>query len=251
MTDDAPLIPVAPPVPEHPDRWDIVRFILLFILFLVLAVLILIAIAAVLGGLPASGKMSDLSAAQHGWLVIGISVAFYVSLAGSVWFAASRRRRDPGRTLAFRPVRWFIPILAGIGLVIFSVVVSLVASQFLKDIQPQVVELMGDMTFTPLMVVIGLLVVGVLGPIAEEMFFRGLLFGWLRAHWPFWPTAIVTSALFGLVHGSLSYAVVAGALGLMLAWLRERSGSLWTSIAAHVINNLFAGGMAMLAASAT
>ena len=83
-------------------------------------------------------------------------------------------------------------------------------------------------------------VLAVLAPLAEEFFFRGLLYGWLRGFAPFWLTALITSVLFGLAHGEIAHAIAAGILGLALAYIRERSGSLWPPIAAHVVNNLIA-----------
>jgi membrane protease YdiL (CAAX protease family) len=78
----------------------------------------------------------------------------------------------------------------------------------------------------------------VFAPIFEELVFRGLLYGTLRARLG-WPLAAVGSALvFALAHG---YGV-AGLLsvflsGLLWAWVYERTGSLLAPILAHVVNN--------------
>lgn len=75
-------------------------------------------------------------------------------------------------------------------------------------------------------------------PIFEELIFRGLLYGTLRARLA-WPLAALGSAvLFAFAHG---YGV-AGFLsvflsGLLWAWVYERTGSLLPSMAAHVVNN--------------
>ncbi|MEO8557901.1 MAG: CPBP family intramembrane glutamic endopeptidase [Rhodospirillales bacterium] len=256
MTDaDTPLLPTTPsalpvpPTPERPDRWDILRFVLFFILSLVLSGLILVALAAVTWQGAAPQRMDDLTVEQHSWLILGVTAMLYISVIASVWLAMMRRGRNIARALAFNPVRWTTLALGAVGLIVLSIIVSVLGSQLMQDVQPRMNEMFQGMTFSPPIIVMALFLIGVMAPIAEEMFFRGLLFGWLRAHWPFWLVAIVTAALFGLAHGNLGYAVVAGALGLMLAYLRERSGSLWTSIVAHIANNVFAIGMAMLAPS--
>ncbi len=41
-----------------------------------------------------------------------------------------------------------------------------------------------------------LLTAGIIVPIAEEVFFRGVLFHWLRQGWNFWPAAFVSSVNF-------------------------------------------------------
>jgi membrane protease YdiL (CAAX protease family) len=85
----------------------------------------------------------------------------------------------------------------------------------------------------------GLLIV-VIGPIAEETFFRGFLFGSLRASMPMWPAALLSGALFGLIHlstGEFSLVPPLTLLGILLAWLYARTDSIWPSIAVHCINN--------------
>jgi CAAX protease family protein len=70
-------------------------------------------------------------------------------------------------------------------------------------------------------------------PIAEELLFRGVIFRWLWQRLSFWPAAVASSALFGLAHVWIDSIVAAGAMGLVLAWLYERSRSLAPSILMH------------------
>lgn len=78
---------------------------------------------------------------------------------------------------------------------------------------------------------------GVAVPIAEELFFRGVLYRWLRQSRGVWFSIGVSAAIFGAVHGELVVIPGAMALGVILAWLYERSQSLWPGIAFHIINN--------------
>lgn len=77
----------------------------------------------------------------------------------------------------------------------------------------------------------------VVAPIAEETLFRGYLFGKLRQHVPVWAAALVTSALFGFVHGSFILGVDTFALSLVLCYLRQSTGSIWASILVHMTKN--------------
>ena len=81
------------------------------------------------------------------------------------------------------------------------------------------------------------LLAGIFVPFAEEFLFRGVIFRWMRQHTGFRTAAILSSAIFGLFHGVP--AVIAGAfvLGLISAWVYERSGSLWGAVVVHVLNN--------------
>jgi len=75
-----------------------------------------------------------------------------------------------------------------------------------------------------------------LGPLFEETAFRGFLFGTLKERLPWWPAAVASSALFGLLHGAV-YAPPLLLLGLMLCWLRDRPGGLWASFGLHAAHN--------------
>ena len=75
-------------------------------------------------------------------------------------------------------------------------------------------------------------------PVFEELIFRGLLYGSLRARFS-WPVAAVASAVvFGLAHGygTVGFASVL-ASGILWAYVYERTGSLLPGMAAHVVNN--------------
>jgi membrane protease YdiL (CAAX protease family) len=84
-----------------------------------------------------------------------------------------------------------------------------------------------------------------IGPLVEELLFRGVLLSALlrrlRTAW----AVLASAVLFALVHLPelhwLWYALPNLALlGVALAWLRLRSGSLWPAVIAHACNNLLA-----------
>jgi len=97
----------------------------------------------------------------------------------------------------------------------------------------------------------------VLAPIAEELFFRGFLFGTLRelparigrVDLAPWIAALVTGALFGAAHlGSAPAVFLAplALLGFVLCLLRWRTGSLYPCMALHAANNALALGVNQL-----
>jgi membrane protease YdiL (CAAX protease family) len=52
--------------------------------------------------------------------------------------------------------------------------------------------------------------------------------------------AVVSGAVFSLAHLQLTLFVPLFVLGFALAWVYQRTGSLWTSIAMHAIFNSLA-----------
>lgn len=86
------------------------------------------------------------------------------------------------------------------------------------------------------------LAIVVLAPFAEEMFFRGFFFAGLRTRWSVWPSALVSGAVFGLVHAPTgpTAAIPLAGLGVGLAWLYDKTGSVWPCMLAHFLNNSLA-----------
>jgi membrane protease YdiL (CAAX protease family) len=86
----------------------------------------------------------------------------------------------------------------------------------------------------------------ILAPIAEEIFFRGVVFNaWLREggrRWAF----IGSSALFALIHVSVVAVVPIFLLGLALAWIYQRTGSLLAPMAMHATVNGISVALALL-----
>ena len=84
----------------------------------------------------------------------------------------------------------------------------------------------------------------VLAPLAEEMLFRGYLYGKLRKAAPIWVSILVASLAFGLAHlwvggTALQWAVTIDTfvLSLMLCALREYTGAIWAGVLLHAIKN--------------
>jgi uncharacterized protein len=75
-------------------------------------------------------------------------------------------------------------------------------------------------------------------PVFEELIFRGVLYGTLRARLS-WPLAALGSALvFAFAHGYGAAGFASVLLsGILWAWVYERTGSLLPSMLAHVVNN--------------
>ncbi|MBI3324044.1 MAG: CPBP family intramembrane metalloprotease [Candidatus Omnitrophica bacterium] len=90
-----------------------------------------------------------------------------------------------------------------------------------------------------------LLLACVVGPIVEELLFRGLLFAALRSRVSRWMAILISGALFAAVHTNVVGFLPIMALGCFLAALYERTGSLLSPIAVHVVHNTLLVGIGL------
>ncbi len=81
------------------------------------------------------------------------------------------------------------------------------------------------------------LFVAVLGPVMEELFFRGVAYAGFRKKFGVWPAAVLCSLMFATLHMHWIAFFPIFFLGMFLTMLYEISGSLIPSITAHVLHN--------------
>lgn len=174
-------------------------------------------------------------------------LAFELSLAGFtlLWVGLRHRQSLPALGLAsFRPVRDFLLGVAG-GAGLFALTVLVVA--------PAIYAIISLFTGTPVQtppqeilplspsrgqVMLAAAVVVVLAPLGEELFFRGLLFGALRRRFRFPGAAVISAVAFALFHIAPLLMPLMFFVGIGLAFIYERRGSLMGPIAAHAAFNV-------------
>jgi membrane protease YdiL (CAAX protease family) len=77
----------------------------------------------------------------------------------------------------------------------------------------------------------------VIAPIAEEIIFRGWLYGKMRRKMSAVPAILIVSLLFGLVHGQWNVGVVVFTMSIAMCLIRELTGTIWGGILVHMIKN--------------
>lgn len=106
----------------------------------------------------------------------------------------------------------------------------------MEDVEEPARELTDKATGPGVLLLI--LVVAIGAPIAEEVFYRGMLQRTLGRRLSLWPTIIITSVLFGASHLQPLQFVALASFGAVLSYLAHRTGRLGMSIWAHVGFNL-------------
>ncbi|UCC67865.1 MAG: CPBP family intramembrane metalloprotease, partial [Armatimonadota bacterium] len=161
-----------------------------------------------------------------------------------------------GTRLGWRLAGWWRQVAAGISAAGLAAAPVLVLHQLLQDLQVRQMflrprglteNLPEEHPLVPLFVGEqgwqwrAALIVGacVILPVLEETLFRGILYGALRRRWSFAPAALASAAIFAAAHLSWVGMVPYLLLGLVFAYLYERSSSLVAPWAAHGAFNAF------------
>jgi membrane protease YdiL (CAAX protease family) len=181
------------------------------------------------------------------WLATIIATEAYLSfIAGHLiafnGFSGLRQQLDLNRTswrdigLAFLLwiAMWFVILLAIITLSPIWGFMDEMGNMILK-----IGSLYGRLeNATPALLIVALFQPIILAPLAEELLFRGSLFGWLRNRFNVTVAILISSALFALYHPSIYLWPLAFIFGLISAWFRERSGSLTPFLVVHIANSI-------------
>lgn len=174
-------------------------------------------------------------------LAVAFAALEAMALIGSIFLFGVFRRRMPWTSLGLRPAPmlwWLVAFFAGLiitplaGMIALTIRLTLglpLENPQLPFLLPEDLNLWGALS----MILLGGLVV----PFAEELFFRGLIYSWIRDRLGVWMGIGISALIFGLIHLELSVAGTAFILGLLLAWIYERSGSLWPAVLIHAMNN--------------
>lgn len=217
-----------------PERYRGPAVILLLALALVAATAIQVPFAGDVGALIfGEGEMSTLGAVvlltstQAALLVVAWLFVFRPNA-----LAGLQGPLRPGAGAALRAgLLWGVVAWLGSTLLLAAVVLLLQAVGI--DTEPQTAEL-AVANLDPWIVVPAVVI---LAPIAEEIFFRGVVFNaWLREggrRWAF----IGSSLLFAAIHLSLASLLPIFALGLALAWVYDRTRNLLAPMAMHAVVN--------------
>jgi membrane protease YdiL (CAAX protease family) len=175
--------------------------------------------------------------------LLGGTAVVWVRLRHPGHVGALLRRRptaaDAAMGVAHGFAAFFI-INVGFGLVVR--VLGALTGLELPEVQEGLREAALDGRIGVLVIVSAVLV----APLAEEVFFRGLLYQGLRGPLGTWPAIALSALLFGLAHfeagnlaGSLYALLVLSSFGAYLAWALERR-SLVAPVAMHATFNALA-----------
>ena len=171
-----------------------------------------------------------------------------LALLVPVWWFALRKYRVGWQALGLRGFQGAM-IGLGCGLMVLAFMFNFAYSTFLALLN---LRIQADLTpvFAELSSPWWLLAGGVIvAPVVEEIFFRGFVFVGLCRRYEWQKAAVISAALFALIHLQLTAVIPIFILGYIFAYLYYQSNSIWPAILMHVATNALGLGMAYLAAN--
>ncbi|HYT30449.1 MAG TPA: CPBP family intramembrane glutamic endopeptidase [Actinomycetota bacterium] len=189
--------------------------------------------AAILAAGSSCGSPAMVAGEAVGELGIGAVILVWLRFVSKAPFAALGRPS--------RPVGDVVTgVLGGLALIVIASVVAAIVIQLVTVVighQPHEPSQIPSCVRGTWLALLGPVVI-LAAPVGEEMAFRGFLYRGLRARFSVWPAALMSGALFGLIHILPLIVPALFVVGIGLALIYEWRQSLLASIAAHATFNL-------------
>ncbi len=182
---------------------------------------------------------------QAGGVTTAVLFLLHVLMVAAVWLLAVRWRGASLASLGLGTANLRWPVIVGWAALALTVSIlagiayqGIVSGLGIESLEPSPIpeRLLGEGIVRTLTV--GILVV--VGPLAEEVFFRGFLLPAFVQGIGMLPGLIVSSAIFALAHGDLTVILPTFASGAILSWLYLRTRSIWPGFLAHAGQNSLA-----------
>lgn len=220
----------------HWDWLDVSLMVGVFFGLFAPAAVVLFLVRRAMGPSPAS---LDVMLA----LGLGLLLVQFLASIGAVYGVGRFRRGYGWSDIGFRPMTlswWAISAGAGLACLPLLGIVAVLTSKLIgqKELENPQLDFLapgGQFSWGAGLGMFAL--AGLLVPLAEEIFFRGVLYPWARRALRVWPAALLVGVLFGIFHMNVVIGAAVAPLGVMAALLYEYSGSLWSAVTVHAVNN--------------
>ncbi len=225
----------APTPPRDPawSGWDVLRILLIAVVALFFTVVVL---AMVVPGATIRDRLNRLNA-QPELLMIG-QMAAYLVLIGYMYILVTRERRQPRFWDAIY-WRWPASIAIYLFIGVLMQAVFLLVGRFLPFPKETPFEALLQRPYS-LYLIAAFSVT--LGPLMEELFFRGFLYPVVRRRFGVMAAIVATAFPFALMHAaqygnSWASVLLILVVGVVLATVREKTNSLAASFLVHAAYN--------------
>ena len=153
------------------------------------------------------------------------------------------------RWLRWKNIFWIMPAFVFAMMIIGAILVACGWQTWVQDslgAKPQeAVTLVRETSDVELLVAMAVSAI-IIAPIAEELIFRGYLYPVVKRFTDRWFASIFSGVLFGVIHFNVMALPMLALMGVILAVIYERSGSLWVPIGCHAAFNATSVGLMLI-----
>ncbi len=235
----------------RPGLMAFLTLILVIILFHVVVGPIAMVSLLMLNGVSLAdlqGSLATIIADNARILLIANTIGQFFALALPTYLILRLHTSRPAAFVRLRPASVSILALSVVGLAGLMPVVwwlgtvneMLPLPDWIEQLEQSQIDLIEQVLMQDLGVVFSLFVMALTPAFCEELLFRGYVQRQLERQFGVVTTIIVVGLLFGLFHFRFSQLIPLAFIGMYLAYLTWRTGSLWPAILVHFVNNAFA-----------
>lgn len=215
--------------------WDVAKVVILFLFF----GYIFIMVESVLAGAIPVIKDDNFRMIFNTTVMDALGAVFIIYFAvvqhGERLAALGLSLKNFARNV-FYGITAYIALMPVLAAILGATAVFVNMIKYVPPKQP-VVELFLKETNAPFLFYTSLFA-AVLGPVIEELFFRGFMYNALKRRLGIVGAMVVTAAFFAALHAHAVGFLPILALGIALAYIYEKTGTLVAPITVHVTHNL-------------
>jgi membrane protease YdiL (CAAX protease family) len=185
--------------------------------------------------------------ASEGLLTPWLAIVFVGMLLGEgafvlgAWQFSVFKYKVGWSALGFRSFNMRKGLLLAGGVVLAGLLMSVLYDLLMSQFGEESSSLILDFTDTALGLATITILAVVLAPFAEEIFFRGFIFTGIGNRYGYGWGAVFSALIFAIAHLMQPGAFLPiFLLGLLLAWLYKKTGSIWACIITHSVYNSLA-----------
>jgi len=228
----------------------IVGLILAFVLFQGISLLVTLVLLAA-NDVSVSDLTTNMTAVLErnaGELMIANTVGQILGLLVPAFLFARLHSRNQNGFLRVRSTDVRLVVLSIVGLIALVPVVQWIGAlsdalpwpDFIRDFEQAQMELIERILLHDFSATFALSTMALTPAICEELLFRGYIQRQAERSMGIWGGILFSGVIFGLYHLRPTQAVPLAMLGVYLAWLTWRSGSIIPAMIVHFANNAFA-----------
>ena len=221
------------------DSYDAVRLFLYVLLIPYVAVLLLMGVYMIIGTSMNVDTQTFMS-----YLPVVMINAFFMQLCLIVIYFVFNYKRGinfvKATKLDKKPNAWAIAIALCMGFAFmwFSSPLVTLFEQGLIALGFNIESDLGFSLNNAGNIIFAIIALGIVPAFIEEFIFRGAILQGLRKYGD-WFAIIGSALLFMLIHANIQQTIYQFVFGILAGWLVVKTGSIWTSIAMHGLNNVF------------